>query len=277
MNEPLYVLQWHETMGITTLTEERPFNAFDAKIRKEKERAAAKQATKEVQQIAQNISQMHAAPASPMATPSPIHAKLDTKRLADEATSLEQLRKAVTEFKGLAITKTATNVVFCDGNPKAEVVFIGEAPGADEDREGIPFCGQSGQLLRQIIKYTGLTKSENFYITNSLFWRPPGNRKPTPEELAVCRPFVEKHIALINPKLIVAVGATAIASILEKNGGITKMRGKFFDYKNPYLDHTISVMPMFHPSYLLRSPGQKKYAWHDALKIQEFLEKAQSA
>lgn len=270
--EPLYILKWHQAMGIEAVVEETPLDAFALKAEKDHKKQQAMEAAKQqVQQISQSVTRTVAAQAD-QASKSPISAKLDTKRLADAATTLEELRQAVTSFDGLAITKTATNVVFSDGNPQAQVLFIGEAPGADEDREGIPFCGQSGQLLRQVIKYTGLTKTNNFYITNSLFWRPPGNRKPTPEELAVCRPFVEKHIALINPKLIVAVGATAVASVLEKSGAITKMRGQFIDYKNPYLDRVIPVMPTFHPSYLLRSPGQKKYAWLDSLKIQEFLE-----
>jgi len=155
----------------------------------------------------------------------------------------------------------------------ASVMFIGEAPGAEEDAKGIPFCGASGKLMDQIFAHVGLSRDKNIYITNTIFWRPPGNRKPTPEELAMCEPFVEKHIALIRPKLIVLVGGTAVASILGITQGITKIRGKFFDYKNGYLDYSIKAVPIFHPSYLLRSPGQKRYAWIDALQIADFIKK----
>lgn len=283
MMEPLYVLLWHRDMGIDTLIEEEPLNAFMVK----KHIEAVKAAKREVEGIKANIphttsvDSANGASTKPQHAPaiikSPSSAKLATQAIADKVQTLDELREAITQFDGLAITKTATNTVFADGSPNAQVLFMGEAPGADEDREGIPFCGQSGQVLRQVIHYIGLIKTNNYYISNSVFWRPPGNRKPTPEELAICRPFVQKHIALLNPKLIVAVGSTAVASILEKNDPISKIRGKLFDYQNPYLDHPIPVMPVFHPSYLLRAPAMKKYVWQDALKIQEFVDKLPKA
>ncbi len=194
------------------------------------------------------------------------------KDLADAATTLEELKKAVEGFDGLAIKKSATNTVFGEGNPKSKVMFIGEAPGENEDLEGRPFCGLSGQLLDKMLKQIQLERSKNFYITNTLFWRPPGNRKPTPEELAICKPFVEKHIALINPKVIVLVGGTATAGILNSKDSVTVLRKVISPYTNPYLNKEVPCFTIYHPSFLLRSPSQKKVAWADLIKIKKYLE-----
>ncbi|MCE3233712.1 MAG: uracil-DNA glycosylase, family 4 [Rickettsiaceae bacterium] len=202
---------------------------------------------------------------------SPANTALNTREQAENCNSLDELRKIVTGFQGISITKTATNTVFADGNPNSNIMMIGEAPGAEEDAQGIPFCGASGKMLDQMFSYVGLVRAKNFYISNTLFWRPPGNRRPTPEELAICLPFVEKHIALVNPKLIILVGGTAVTALLDDKNGITKMRGKFFDYSNRYVAEPIKVTAVFHPSYLLRSPGQKKLAWQDALMIQQYI------
>lgn len=193
--------------------------------------------------------------------------------LADKAKTLEELKKAVEGFDGLAIKKAATNTVFGEGNPKSDIMFIGEAPGENEDLEGRPFCGLSGQLLDKMLRHIGLTRAENFYITNTLFWRPPGNRKPTPEELAICKPFLEKHIALISPKVIVLVGGTATAGILNSKDSVTVLRKTISQYNNPYLKKDIPCFTVYHPSFLLRSPSQKKNAWADMIKIKKYLEK----
>ncbi len=260
--EPLYILKWHQEMGILDLIDENPVNSFARKNNKIK-----------IEKPANDSLENNIVETKQINIKSPANAILDTKKLALQSNSLKELKEAVTNFDGLAITRTATNTVFADGNPESRIMFIGEAPGADEDKQGIPFCGQSGQLLSQILSYVGLIREKNYYITNSIFWRPPGNRRPTPEELAVCQPFVEKHIALIKPELIVLVGSTAISSVLNKSLSITKVRGQLLDYTNQFLNGTnIKVMPTLHPSYLLRSPGQKKYAWQDALKIKLFLE-----
>ena len=152
------------------------------------------------------------------------------------------------------------------------VMIIGEAPGANEDIEGIPFCGQSGKLLDQIFDSVDLVRSRNLYIANAIFWRPPGNRKPTAKELAICRPFVEKHISLIKPKLIVACGSSALASLLpDLTTPITKLRGKMLDYDNQFLTDKIKLIPIFHPSFLLRQPSRKKSAWEDMITIKNFI------
>jgi uracil-DNA glycosylase family 4 len=194
---------------------------------------------------------------------------LKARNIVDQCKTLAELRQALEDFDGLSIKKTANNTVFADGNPKADVMAIGEAPGANEDEEGIPFCGMSGKLLDQILASIELSRAENLYITNSVFWRPPGNRKPTAEENAACLPFVEKHIALIKPKLLLLVGSTAAAALLESTETISRLRSKFYQYKNIYLDEPIPVAVIFHPSYLLRQPLQKKTVWFDLLKIKK--------
>jgi uracil-DNA glycosylase family 4 len=203
---------------------------------------------------------------------SPSNIALNTREQANNCNTLAELEAAVRNFKGISITKTATNTVFADGNQDSEIMMIGEAPGAEEDAQGIPFCGASGKMLDQMFSYVDISREKNFYITNTLFWRPPGNRRPMPEELAICLPFLEKHIALINPKIIILVGGTAVSALLsDKAGGITKLRGKYFEYNNQYLAASIKTTAIFHPSFLLRSPGQKKYAWHDVLMIREYV------
>ena len=194
------------------------------------------------------------------------------QKMAEAATSLTELEKAVRNFDGCSLKKMATNTVFADGNSKSQIMIIGEAPGNHEDLQGIPFCGDSGKLLNEMFKAIGF-KRENLYITNTLFWRPPGNRRPTEDELLMCKPFVEKHIALMQPKLIVLMGATAMADVLKIHEPISKMCGKFFDYQNQYLQTPIKSTVLFHPSYLMRQSSKKRETWLDLLVIKEFLGK----
>jgi DNA polymerase len=182
----------------------------------------------------------------------------------------------VRAFEGCAIKKTASKTVFCDGNPQARLMVIGEAPGAQEDMEGIPFCGPSGQLLNRMLASIGLDRSKVF-ISNTIFWRPPGNRQPSAEEIQACLPFVEKLIALVSPSLLVLSGGTSTTALLRKDTSISRLRGKLYDYTNPYLSTPIPVLVTFHPSYLLRTPAQKGLAWQDMLMVKNFLETAQEA
>ena len=185
----------------------------------------------------------------------------------DNLTDLEQ---AVRDFEGCSLKKMATNTVFKDGNPKSKIMIIGEAPGNHEDLQGIPFCGDSGKLLDAMFLAINKTRGE-LYITNSLFWRPPGNRRPTNDELAICKPFVEKHIELMAPKLIVLMGATAMAGILGIQDPIGSVHGKILEYKNKYLATPIKAITLFHPSYLMRQPSKKRLAWQDLIIIDNFL------
>lgn len=209
-----------------------------------------------------------------LAAPPPSAAMAEARALADKAGSREELEQLVRGFNGCALKKMATNTVFCDGDPNAKVMVIGEAPGAQEDAQGIPFCGPSGMLLDKMLGAIGLERASNVYITNTLFWRPPGNRQPSKEELAICQPFVEKHIALMNPALLVLSGGTAVGALLRKDTGISRLRGRLHEYQNTYMEKPVPVAILFHPSYLLRSPGQKRLAWHDLLLIRQFLTEA---
>jgi uracil-DNA glycosylase family 4 len=195
----------------------------------------------------------------------------DAKKIAASCNNLEELRQAVMSFTGCDLKKTAINTVFADGNPDADIMLIGEAPGANEDAKGIPFCGESGMLLDNIFRSIDLSRRENLYITNSVFWRPPANRRPTNEEIEICKAFLERHIALVKPKLIVLVGSTAVAAILGHHFKISDVRGKFLTYQNSYLPEKIDLTAIFHPAYLLRQPSQKKDTWYDMLRIKNYL------
>ena len=194
-----------------------------------------------------------------------------SRELVERCSTLDELEKIVKLFKECDICKTAINTVFGDGNPDADVMLIGEAPGAKEDEMGIPFCGPSGKLLDNIMMSIGMKRSD-VYITNTVFWRPPGNRRPTPEEVAKCRPFVEKHIELIAPKIIILVGSTAVESLLGTKETMHNLRGNVFEYSNQYLKNVVKCVVIFHPSYLLRQPLKKKLMWHDVSKISELLD-----
>ena len=173
---------------------------------------------------------------------------------------LEALKQACTNFDGCGLKKTASNMVFSDGNPDADIMLIGEAPGADEDRQGKPFVGVSGQLLDRMMASIGLNRS-SLYISNIILWRPPGNRTPTTEEIAAFLPIMKRHIQLVAPKVIVTLGGSSTKALLGTQDGILKCRGKWHEF-----DHgkgTIPLLATLHPAYLLRTPGQKALAWQD--------------
>jgi uracil-DNA glycosylase family 4 len=195
--------------------------------------------------------------------------------LAASATDLAALAKALATFDGCALRDTATNLVFADGNPDSHVMIIGEAPGADEDRQGLPFVGLAGQLLDRMFATISLDRSST-YISNILPWRPPGNRKPTPNEVTICLPFLRRHIELVNPKILVLVGGTSAQALLEASQGITRLRGRWHDYtgveSGSEKTGPIPAMPIFHPAYLLRKPGMKREAWRDLREIRRRLD-----
>lgn len=205
------------------------------------------------------------------APPGAIEAMEDARSLAAGAKTLDELRAALDSFKGLSIKRTATNMVFSDGNPAARVMLVGEAPGADEDRMGRPFVGVSGQLLDKMLASIGLSREDNIYISNVINWRPPGNRAPDDKEIALSLPFIRRHIEIMNPALIILAGGVAAKALLETSQGITKIRGRFVDYSLPGLTAPVPLMPIFHPAYLLRSPQHKSLAWSDLQKIRKRL------
>ncbi len=190
--------------------------------------------------------------------------------LARAATSLAELKAALESFDGCALKKTATTTVFADGTPAGRIMLIGEAPGAEEDRQGLPFVGRAGQLLDRMLASINLSRKTNAYITNVINWRPPGNRDPSPEEAAVCLPFLRRHIELVNPGILILLGAVAARHVMGTRDGITRLRGRWLEY---YVNgNMIPVMPTMHPAYLLRQPSHKKLAWRDLQAIESKIE-----
>ena len=202
---------------------------------------------------------------SPAAIPLDAMAEAGNARtIAQGCATLEALREALGAFDACPLKHTAKNLVFADGNPQAQVMLVGEAPGRDEDIQGLPFVGRSGQLLDRMLGAIGLDRT-SVYITNVLPWRPPGNRQPTPIEQAMCAPFVERHIELVAPKLLLLVGGVSAKQMLETTTGIMKLRGNWGTVKVGDLE--IPALPVFHPAYLLRQPAQKRLAWRDLLNF----------
>lgn len=191
------------------------------------------------------------------------------RALAAGATSLAELRAALEAFDGCPLKKTARNLVFADGNPNAELMFVGEAPGREEDEKGLPFVGVSGQLLDRFLAAIGRDRT-NVYIVNTLPWRPPDNREPALAEASVCLPFLKRHIALVKPKVVVALGATAAKNLFDTSEGITRLRGKWQTLEVE--GHSCPAMATFHPAALLRVPLNKRYVWRDLLAVAEKLE-----
>lgn len=190
--------------------------------------------------------------------------------LAAACATREELRAAIAGFEGCALRDTATNLVFADGNPEARLMLVGEAPGADEDRAGIPFVGASGQLLDRMLGSIGLDRSQ-VLITNILPWRPPGNRTPTESEIAVCLPFVLRHIALVAPDAVLMLGATALRALTGQTQGIRRGRGRWQSLTVPGLANPVDCLASYHPAYLLRTPLAKREAWADLLSLRHHL------
>ena len=201
--------------------------------------------------------------------------KVDKKSNTDlgHITSLQSLKDALHAIDTCDLRKTATNLVFGEGPTESPLVMvIGEAPGADEDAQGRPFVGLSGQLLDKILLSIGLNRKSNCYISNIVPWRPPLNRQPNPQEIDMYMPYIERHIELINPHLLLLVGGVPAKSILRSKEGIMKLRGQWFNYITPFDKKTIPTLATYHPAFLLRSPGQKAQVWKDLLIFKEKLD-----
>ena len=202
-----------------------------------------------------------AIPAQPTATPEIVMA---ARSLANGAQTLSDLEAALKTFDGCDLKQTATRLVFADGRPGARLMIIGEAPGRDEDLEGRPFVGRSGQLLDRMLAAIGLDRTQ-VYIANVVPWRPPGNRKPSASEIAICKPFLERQIVLAAPELLLLLGGAATSALLDRQEGIMRLRGQF--YEVGLGETSLPAFASFHPAYLLRAPGEKKLAWRDFLAV----------
>ena len=188
---------------------------------------------------------------------------------AADANTLDELRAVLEAFDGCSLKGSATQLVFADGNPAARIMAVGEAPGAEEDRRGLPFVGRSGQLFDRMLASIGLDRT-SVYIANVVPWRPPGNRTPTPQEVATCMPFIGRQIELVNPDILLCIGGASAQSLLRSKDGILRLRGKWFDFETG--PRTIKAMPMLHPAYLLRTPAHKKFAWRDLRALRQHLD-----
>jgi len=265
ISDPLSTLNWLVDAGADEAVGEEPVNRLVARP------AAIGRAA---------ATPSPAAPRSP--TPSPIAprpapAPLDGDAIgtamarAAAAANLTELKAALEAFEGCALKQKASNTVFADGTPAGGVMFIGEAPGRDEDRIGKPFVGRAGQLLDRMLASVGLNRQTNVYITNVINWRPPDNRDPTPEEAAMCLPFLRRHIELVDPKVMVLLGAVAARHVVGLTDGIMRSRGRWLDYRIG--DRMVPLLLTLHPAYLLRQPAHKKLAWRDlqslAAKMEE--------
>ncbi len=222
-----------------------------------------------------------ASPPRPPSSPTPAVARVrdvqheiaDARRIAAACRSLEELRAALEGFEACPLAATATQLCFADGHPQAPLFLVGEAPGAAEDRLGKPFVGPSGQLLDRMLAAIGLDRSR-VWITNTVFWRPPGNRPPTAAEIAMCLPFLERQIALVRPKVLLFLGGLAARVLLGMDEGVTRLRGREFVYRGDDLPHALPAFVTYHPAYLLRQPAQKRFAWRDLLAVAARLEDA---
>ena len=218
-------------------------------------------------------TQPRAVRASPVALATAPPAITRAEALAEAAPDLAALKAAIAAFDGSALKETATNLVFGEGVADSGLMLIGEAPGADEDRAGRPFVGASGQLLDRMFASVGLSRESNFYITNILPWRPPGNRTPTDAEVALFLPFLRRQVALVRPKRLVLVGGVAAKGLIGGKEGITRLRGRWHEVDIPGLGR-LPALPTLHPAYLLRSPASKRDAWTDLLLLRRALDQA---
>lgn len=214
-------------------------------------------------------------PAAPQAAPFPDlvapseAAVMAAREAAAGAATLDELRDTLSGFEGCNLRFTATNLVFADGNPEARIMFVGEAPGMEEDLQGLPFVGRSGRLLDLMLAAIGLDRT-SAYIANVIPWRPPGNRTPTPQETEICRPFIERQIALVDPDVLVPLGGASAKTLLRTSAGILRLRGEWQSYDTGA--RTIPTLATLHPAYLLRQPLQKRLAWRDFLALKKKLE-----
>lgn len=275
-------LDFHVEAGADAALDEHPHDRFSeadapAPTLRAPRRAAPRAAEQPVSPVANTLVPPPGS-APPAAAPrtfgraasaQPDEAASDARARARQAKSLDELERILADFDACPLRFTAKNLVFADGNPEARVMFLGEAPGADEDRIGKPFMGRSGQLLDKMMKAVGLDRT-SAYIGNIVPWRPPGNRNPTPQEVAVCRPFVERQIELVDPDIIVCLGAPATQTLTGTKDGILRTRGRLFPYKLP--NREVKLLATLHPAFLLRQPVQKRLAWRDFRSLRALLD-----
>lgn len=260
-DELLAMLQWYEAAGVDLAVGEEPVDRFA--------QSAVVPMAPNAPMAMPAIARESAPPPSPVAAPGADADPQSARDVASKADTLDALRDALENFDGCGLKLRATNLVFADGNPKAKIMFVGEAPGRDEDLQGKPFVGRAGQLLDRMLQSIGLDRTQ-VYIANTVPWRPPGNRTPAPSEVAVCLPFLHRQIELVAPRVLVALGGASASTLFETTVGITRIRGQWRDLT--VNGHTMRAVATLHPAYLLRQPAAKRLAWQDLLSVRKALD-----
>jgi DNA polymerase len=260
------LLEWYKAMGVDETIAEAPQDWFAPETRRDLSPVPAPVSSPP--EARRTPLERARAPAPQIAPQTTLDTSADVmaaRELARSAASLKELRSLLERFDGCGLKKTASRLCLSRGSPEARLMLIGEAPGKDEDAQGAPFVGRAGQLLDRMLAAINLTEAD-VYITNLVFWRPPGNRTPSPEEVQVCQPFVERQIELLAPDVLVFLGNAAAKQLTGATEGIMKLRGKWLTYAG------IRAMATLHPAYLLRTPIAKRLAWRDLVAIREALD-----
>jgi len=262
-------LDWYRAVGVDLAVLDEPVDRFAASAAAPRRAAPfpAPAASPIVSPI--QMPSREAPPPAPAVVTSLGADPAETRALAATATTLEALRATMEAYDGCTLKKRATQVVFADGNPEAEIMLVGEGPGEQEDLQGKPFVGRAGQLLDRMLAAIGLDRSK-VYIANMVPWRPPGNRDPSPEELALCAPFLVRQVELVAPKFLVTLGNVPTKALFETSGGITRMRGQWKELEIG--SHRVRSLATLHPAYLLRTPASKALAWRDMLSLRQAIE-----
>ncbi len=250
--ESAAALDWYRAVGVDFAVTEEPVDRFAASAAPQRARPAPAQVPPQ------------AAPAAPAVVTSFSSDPAETRALAAEARTLDELRAIMDSYEGCLLKKRATQLVFADGNPAAQVMLVGEGPGEQEDLAGKPFVGRAGQLLDRMLGAIGLDRT-SVYIANMVPWRPPGNRDPSPEEMALCTPFLLRQVELVAPKWLVTLGNVPTKSLFQTANGITRMRGQWKELEIG--THRVPALATLHPAYLLRTPASKALAWRDMLSL----------
>lgn len=284
LEDPRQILAWYLDAGVDEAVGETPIDRFalaGEALAKRAEQAETMLKSAQVERDAQPAktsardrtaaSFEGPAPVKPRDTGVSEEQVKNAVALAGAAKSVDDLRSALEGFEGCPLKKNAMNLVFGDGNPAAKVVLIGDAPGADEDRKGVPFVGPAGELFDKMLASIGLDRSSVF-LANTVFWRPPGNRTPLAGEIAVCLPFVERLIELIDPAMLITVGGAATHELLAQQGNVSRLVGKWYTFETPRMSHPISATAIYHPEFLIKSPAMKRQAWQNLLMVRAKLD-----
>lgn len=257
------LLDWYRAMGVDEAIATSPVDWFAASAE-----AAARKAERQSRRETPAPQKKPATPRAGFSNVAPDVAVMDAKERASKATSLEELEAALEGFDGCPLKATAKNTCFMRGSSTAKIMLIGEGPGRDEDIQGLPFVGRAGQLLDKMLAAIGLDET-HVCITNIVYWRPPGNRTPTTQEVEACLPFLNRQAELLDPELLVLIGGPASKNLLNAKEGIMRLRGKWKDCALGGKNR--SALPILHPAYLLRTPAAKKQAWRDLLTLKHEL------